>query len=154
MEDKLSSLVSLKETLSEDEAVKMGRKDPEEEVEKFVTANTQELGKDKWLCPLSGKKFKVRILWSWRTGAFSLPVGFRFLKFKFLNFFQGPEFVRKHILNKHGDKIEEVKKEVSFFNNFLMDAKRPSLPEIKLPLPSPGPGLDRFCLITSDTSKI
>uniref|UniRef100_A0A3P8WKP2 Serrate RNA effector molecule homolog (Arabidopsis) n=1 Tax=Cynoglossus semilaevis TaxID=244447 RepID=A0A3P8WKP2_CYNSE len=112
MEDKLSSLVSLKETLSEDEAVKMGRKDPEEEVEKFVTANTQELGKDKWLCPLSGKKFK------------------------------GPEFVRKHILNKHGDKIEEVKKEVSFFNNFLMDAKRPSLPEIKLPLPSPGPGLD------------
>lgn len=90
MEDKLSSLVSLKETLSEDEAVKMGRKDPEEEVEKFVTANTQELGKDKWLCPLSGKKFKVRILWSWRTGTFSLPVGFRFLKFKFLNFFPGP----------------------------------------------------------------
>lgn len=37
----------------------MGRKDPEQEVEKFVTSNTQELGKDKWLCPLSGKKFKV-----------------------------------------------------------------------------------------------
>lgn len=52
---------------------------------------------------------------------------------------KGPEFVRKHILNKHGDKIEEVKKEVVFFNNFLMDAKRPSLPEIKLP-PPPGPG--------------
>ena len=49
--------------------------------------------------------------------------------------------MRKHILNKHGDKIEEVKKEVSFFNNFLMDAKRPSLPELKLPpLPGPGPG--------------
>uniref|UniRef100_A0A665WJ57 Serrate, RNA effector molecule n=1 Tax=Echeneis naucrates TaxID=173247 RepID=A0A665WJ57_ECHNA len=103
MEEKLSPLFSLKEILSEDEAVKMGRKDPEEEVEKFVSANTQELGKDKWLCPLSGKKFK------------------------------GPEFVRKHILNKHGDKIEEVKKEVVFFNNFLMDAKRPSLPEMKLP---------------------
>ncbi|XP_060912471.1 serrate RNA effector molecule homolog isoform X3 [Labrus mixtus] len=110
VEEKLSPLFSLKEILSEDEAAKMGRKDPEEEVEKFVSANTQELGKDKWLCPLSGKKFK------------------------------GPEFVRKHILNKHGDKIEEVKKEVSFFNNFLMDAKRPSLPEIKLP-PLPGPGL-------------
>uniref|UniRef100_A0A6Q2YYH4 Serrate, RNA effector molecule n=1 Tax=Esox lucius TaxID=8010 RepID=A0A6Q2YYH4_ESOLU len=95
--------------LSEDEAIKMGRKDPEQEVEKFVSANTQELGKDKWLCPLSGKKFK------------------------------GPEFVRKHILNKHGDKIEEVKKEVMFFNNFLMDAKRPSLPEIKPPPPI-GPG--------------
>ncbi|XP_066516798.1 serrate RNA effector molecule homolog isoform X2 [Hoplias malabaricus] len=108
-EEKLSPLFSVKETLSEDEALKMGRKDPEQEVEKFVSANTQELGKDKWLCPLSGKKFK------------------------------GPEFVRKHILNKHGDKIEEVKKEVEFFNNFLMDAKRPSLPEMK-PLPPPGHG--------------
>ncbi|KAF4072781.1 hypothetical protein AMELA_G00251430 [Ameiurus melas] len=107
-EDKLGPLFSVKETLSEEEALKMGRKDPEQEVEKFVSANTQELGKDKWLCPLSGKKFK------------------------------GPEFVRKHILNKHGDKIEEVKKEVEFFNNFLMDAKRPSIPEIK-PLPPPGP---------------
>lgn len=112
MEEKLVPLFSLKEVLSEEEAGKMGRKDPEEEVEKFVSANTQELGKDKWLCPLSGKKFK------------------------------GPEFVRKHILNKHGDKIEEVKKEVAFFNNFLMDAKRPSLPEMKLPpLPGPGQGL-------------
>uniref|UniRef100_A0A671WHV4 Serrate RNA effector molecule homolog (Arabidopsis) n=1 Tax=Sparus aurata TaxID=8175 RepID=A0A671WHV4_SPAAU len=112
IEEKLSPLFSLKEVLSEEEAGKMGRKDPEEEVEKFVSANTQELGKDKWLCPLSGKKFK------------------------------GPEFVRKHILNKHGDKIEEVKKEVAFFNNFLMDAKRPSLPEMKLPpLPGPGQGL-------------
>ncbi|XP_036380586.1 serrate RNA effector molecule homolog isoform X1 [Megalops cyprinoides] len=108
-EEKLSPLFSVKETLSEEEAGKMGRKDPEQEVEKFVSANTQELGKDKWLCPLSGKKFK------------------------------GPEFVRKHILNKHGDKIEEVKKEVVFFTNFLMDAKRPALPEIKPP-PPPGPG--------------
>ncbi|XP_060718559.1 serrate RNA effector molecule homolog isoform X3 [Tachysurus vachellii] len=107
-EEKLGPLFSVKETLSEEEAIKMGRKDPEQEVDKFVSANTQELGKDKWLCPLSGKKFK------------------------------GPEFVKKHILNKHGDKIEEVKKEVEFFNNFLMDAKRPSIPEIK-PLPPPGP---------------
>jgi hypothetical protein len=29
-------------------------KNEEEEVEKFVMANTQELAKDKWLCPLSG----------------------------------------------------------------------------------------------------
>ncbi|KAM6969820.1 serrate RNA effector molecule homolog isoform 2-T2 [Aplochiton taeniatus] len=112
MEDKLSTLFSTKETLSEEEANKMGRKDPELEVEKFVSANTQELGKDKWLCPLSGKKFK------------------------------GPDFVRKHILNKHNEKIEEVKKEVVFFNNFLMDAKRPSIPEIKHPASmGPGPGL-------------
>lgn len=56
------------------------------EVEKFVQANTQELAKDKWLCPLSGKKFK------------------------------GPDFVRKHIFNKHGEKVEEVKKEVSLIS--------------------------------------
>jgi len=54
------------------------------EIEKFITANTQELAKDKWLCPLSGKKFK------------------------------GPEFVRKHILTKHVEKLDELKKEVSF----------------------------------------
>jgi len=53
------------------------------EVEKFITANTQELAKDKWLCPLSGKKFK------------------------------GPEFVRKHIMAKHMEKVEEVKQEVN-----------------------------------------
>uniref|UniRef100_A0A8D2LHJ8 Serrate, RNA effector molecule n=1 Tax=Varanus komodoensis TaxID=61221 RepID=A0A8D2LHJ8_VARKO len=111
-EDKLTPLFSVRETLSEEEAQKMGKKDPEQEVEKFVTANTQELGKDKWLCPLSGKKFK------------------------------GPEFVRKHIFNKHAEKIEEVKKEVAFFNNFLMDAKRPALPELKLNQPPvPGQGL-------------
>ena len=64
-------------------------------MEKFVTANTQELAKDKWLCPLSGKKFK------------------------------GPEFVRKHIFNKHAEKVEEVKQEVSTtwphgYKTFLM----------------------------------
>jgi len=54
-------------------------------------SNMQELGKDKWLCPLSGKKFK------------------------------GPEFVRKHILTKHTDKIEEVKKEVFYLTfNFVL----------------------------------
>ena len=45
--------------------------------------------KDKWLCPLSGKKFK------------------------------GPDFVRKHIMTKHTEKVDEVKKEVNFFNNYL-----------------------------------
>ncbi len=47
-----------------------------------MKANTQELAKDKWLCPLSGKKFRAK------------------------------EFVRKHILNKHSDKLEAVKLEV------------------------------------------
>lgn len=52
---------------------------------------------------------------------------------------QGPEFVRKHIFNKHAEKIEEVKKEVVFFNNFLMDSKRPALPEVK-PIQAPMAG--------------
>ena len=39
------------------------------ELEKFIDANTQKLGENKYLCPLSGKKFR------------------------------GPDFVRKHIFN-------------------------------------------------------
>ena len=51
----------------------------------------QELEKDKWLCTLSQKKFKA------------------------------PEFVRKHILNKFGENVEEVKMDVEFFNNYIRD---------------------------------
>ncbi|XP_064473605.1 serrate RNA effector molecule homolog isoform X5 [Ornithodoros turicata] len=98
-ETKIASFLQPCTKLSTEEATRLGRKDPESEVEKFVTANTQELAKDKWLCPLSGKKFK------------------------------GPEFVRKHIYNKHAEKVDEVRKEVAYFNNYLMDAKRPQLPE-------------------------
>lgn len=83
--------------ISEKELMQLGAKREEEEIEKFVTSNTQEISKDKWLCPLSGKKFK------------------------------GPEFVRKHIFNKHIDKLDDVKKEVNlnsdkyfFINNKLL----------------------------------
>lgn len=116
-EERLAPLLSAAETLTEEEAARLGKKEPEQEVEKFLSANTQELSKDKWLCPLSGKKFKA------------------------------PEFVRKHILNKHGDKVSAVRQEVVFFNNFLLDAKRPALPENK-PLPPPAqatpPGMPGF----------
>lgn len=98
-ETKVKSFVEMQDLLDKAESIQLGRKDPDVEVEKFVTSNTQELAKDKWLCPLSGKKFK------------------------------GPDYVKKHIFNKHGEKIEEVKKEVSFFNNYLLDPKRPQLPE-------------------------
>ncbi|XP_017838952.1 serrate RNA effector molecule homolog isoform X1 [Drosophila busckii] len=98
-ESKLTQFLT-KSVLLKDDAVKeLGAKDPEVEVEKFVQANTQELAKDKWLCPLSGKKFK------------------------------GPEFIRKHIFNKHEEKVDEVRKEVQYFNNYLRDPKRPQLPE-------------------------
>ncbi|CAN7988874.1 unnamed protein product [Ixodes hexagonus] len=98
-ESKIGSFLQPTTKLTDDEASRLGRKDPEAEVEKFVAANTQELAKDKWLCPLSGKKFK------------------------------GPEFVRKHIFNKHAEKVDEVRKEVEYFNNYLVDPKRPQLPE-------------------------
>nr|CAG4640777.1 EOG090X04A7 [Eulimnadia texana] len=98
-ESKIASFLEPIRQLSEEEASQLGLKEVKSEVEKFVQANTQELAKDKWLCPLSGKKFK------------------------------GPDFVRKHIFNKHGEKVEEVKKDVEYFNNYLRDPKRPQLPE-------------------------
>ncbi|XP_055917768.1 serrate RNA effector molecule homolog isoform X2 [Eupeodes corollae] len=98
-ENKMQAFLTKPTPIEEDELKNLGLKDPTTEVEKFVQANTQELAKDKWLCPLSGKKFK------------------------------GPEFIRKHIFNKHGDKVDEVRKEVEYFNNYLKDPKRPQLPE-------------------------
>lgn len=98
-EQKIASFLQPTTRISDDEFSKLGSKDPDVEVEKFIQANTQELAKDKWLCPLSGKKFK------------------------------GPEFVRKHIFNKHAEKVDEVKKEVEYFNNYLRDPKRPQLAE-------------------------
>lgn len=88
-QQKISCLMNSGGPIEGAELGALGAKDSETEVEKFVAANTQELAKDKWLCPLSGKKFK------------------------------GPEFVRKHIFNKHGEKIEEVKKEVSYIIQFF-----------------------------------
>ena len=43
--------------------------------------------------------------------------------------FKGPDFVQKHIFNKHAEKVDEVKKEVKYFNNYLKDPRRPQLPE-------------------------
>ena len=98
-ESKMEPFLQRNVPVTDEELKKLGSKDPEQEVEKFITANSQELAKDKWLCPLSGKKFK------------------------------GPDFIRKHILNKHAEKVEEVRKEVEYFNNYLKDSKRPQLPE-------------------------
>jgi len=85
--------------LTEDEIVKLGLRDEEAEVEKFIQENTQEISSDKWLCPLSGKKFK------------------------------GPDFIRKHLLNKHIERLDEVRQEAKYFNNYLRDVKRMQLPE-------------------------
>ncbi|VDD92280.1 unnamed protein product [Enterobius vermicularis] len=77
-------------------------------VESFIQANSVELAKDKWLCPLSGKKFK------------------------------GPEFIRKHLTSKHQEKLDQVRQETIFFNNYLADPKRPQPAEVK-PQPAPQP---------------
>ncbi|RWS06313.1 serrate RNA effector molecule-like isoform X1 [Dinothrombium tinctorium] len=98
-EAKIQPFLQTPVIITEEEALKLGKKNAETEVEKFINDNTQELAKDKWLCPLSGKKFR------------------------------GPNFVRKHILNKHNERLEEVRKDVEYFNNYLMDPKRPQLPE-------------------------
>ncbi|XP_077867371.1 serrate RNA effector molecule homolog [Saccoglossus kowalevskii] len=115
-QQKINPLLVTPDRIVGEELANLGMKDPEVEQEKFVQANSQEIAKDKWLCPLSGKKFK------------------------------GPEFVRKHIFNKHGDKLDDVKKEVVFFNNYLADPKRPQLPEpAKVNPQQPGgPGREGF----------
>jgi len=80
--------------LSDSEAESLGLKNEEKEVEKFIETNTQMIDNDKYLCPLSGKKFK------------------------------GKDYVRKHIMNKHGEKVDNVKKEVTYFNRYVRDANK------------------------------
>lgn len=46
------------ENKNESKLIQLSLKDVDTEIDKFVQANTRELAKDKWLCPLSGKKFK------------------------------------------------------------------------------------------------
>ena len=99
VEANMKPFIEFNDKLDEETAKKLGLKNKDDELEKFVEKNTQELAPDRWLCPLSGKKFK------------------------------GPEFIRKHLFYKHEDKVNEVKKDVDFFNNFLNDPKRPQLPE-------------------------
>ncbi len=59
-----------------------------------MTANSQEVSKDNWLCPMSGKNFN------------------------------GPEFVRKHIMTKRLQKLEV---RVSYFNDYLYDSNMISI---------------------------
>jgi hypothetical protein len=99
LEQKLRPYLDYKEKIDHEMAKKLGIKDRRDEIEKFVKVNTQELAPDRWLCPLSGKRFK------------------------------GPEFIRKHLFYKHMEKIVEVKKECEYFNNYIYDSKRPQLPE-------------------------
>lgn len=113
-ETKVTPLLETTTVLSTEEATKLGLKNFDEAVEAFINENTKELGEGKWLCPLSNKKF------------------------------MGAEYVRKHILNKHAERIEQVKSETQYFNNYVLDPKRPSLLENRpqgghQPMPPPPP---------------
>ena len=105
IETKIDSFVAEKKEIDSDLLVKLGLRKEEDEIEKFMKANMQEVDSEKWLCTLSGKKFKA------------------------------PEFVRKHILNKWGEKVDEVKLEAAFFNNYIKDENRPKLPSAAPPPP-------------------
>jgi len=96
---KLDGVVTEEQRATDADAKRLGFKTEDTEVDNFIKANTQELAKDKWLCPLSGKKFR------------------------------GPEFVKKHIMMKHTDSLDNVKREVEYFNNYIFDMKRPCFPE-------------------------
>ncbi|KAL3116008.1 hypothetical protein niasHT_007308 [Heterodera trifolii] len=86
--------------LSERDLQKLDKKDADKAVELFVNANTQQLGPEKWLCPLSGKKFK------------------------------GPEFVHKHIHSKYNEEVDKMRNEALYYNNFITDPNRPHSPQL------------------------
>ncbi|XP_022652263.1 serrate RNA effector molecule homolog isoform X3 [Varroa jacobsoni] len=109
-EQKIASYSEPIRPLSLDEAKKLGLKTEQDEVDKFMSENCVELAKEKFLCPLSGKKFKA------------------------------PEFVHKHILNRHAEKLDEVKKNTMYYNNYVNDPKRPMLPEHPANKPRPPGG--------------
>lgn len=68
---------------SEKELLRLGGKNEEEEIEKFITSNTQELLNNNWLCNLSGKIFK------------------------------SPKCVCDHIINNYSHLLDDVKTNVN-----------------------------------------
>ena len=85
-----------KPTLSETEQKQLGKRNSQEEVENFIYQHTFEKKPgEKYVCKITKKKFTA------------------------------PEYVRKHIFTRCGDKLDEVRTEVEFFNNYVADPKRP-----------------------------
>lgn len=85
-----------KPALSEAEQKSLGKRNAEEEVENFIYQHTFEKKPgEKYVCKLTKKRFTA------------------------------PEFVRKHIFNRCGDKLDEVRTDVEFFNNYVADPNRP-----------------------------
>lgn len=57
-DERLKTTILKFNTVTASDLKKLGQKDPDQAVEAFIQENCVELSKDKWLCPLSGKKFK------------------------------------------------------------------------------------------------
>ena len=91
----IGNFLGKSQPLSHNDMLLLGKRNEDTSIENFIQENTKMIEAEKYLCPLSGKKFK------------------------------GPEYVRKHIHNKHNDKIDEVKLEVQYFNRYLADKCRP-----------------------------
>nr|CAD2164135.1 unnamed protein product [Meloidogyne enterolobii] len=81
--------------LPEEELQKLGKKDAEKAVQDFLDKNTVEQAPGKYLCPLSGKRFRA------------------------------VEFVHKHLHSKHQEEIDAARHEALYFNNYLCDPNRP-----------------------------
>ena len=102
-EDKMRPFMEKVTSLSDLEVTALGIRDEDQEVERFIQANIQEIKPGRFLCPLSGKKFK------------------------------GEEYVRKHIESKFADRLEEVRNVVKSFNNYLRDRNRPQAKSERMP---------------------
>ncbi|KAL7069730.1 hypothetical protein ACQ4LE_011169 [Meloidogyne hapla] len=81
--------------LPEEELQKLGKKDAEKAVQDFLDKNTVEQAPGKYLCPLSGKRFRA------------------------------VEFVHKHLHSKHQEEIDVARHEALYFNSYLCDPNRP-----------------------------
>jgi len=94
-EAKMRPFMEKVNSLTDLEVTALGIRDEDQEVEKFIRANIEEIKPGRYLCPLSGKKFK------------------------------GEEYVRKHIESRFGGRLEDVRNVVKSFNNYLRDRNRP-----------------------------
>ena len=98
-EVKLSPFLTPPADVTEEEAQQLGVVTEEVAEEEYVKSLIKSSKTDRFECALEGKKFK------------------------------GPEFVEKHIRSKHPQELAEVRKNAVYYRNYIMDAKRPQLPE-------------------------
>ncbi|CAG8546017.1 4633_t:CDS:10 [Paraglomus occultum] len=82
---------------------------------------------------LGGKKVETEIDNLIRDNTAEMEPGVKFRCKLCGKLFKGQEFVRKHINLKHNDKLEEVRNDCAFFNNYVLD------PNHLLPTTPPNP---------------